>query len=113
VCPGPVASEIARDAPWPINELVIWGMRQAFQTSQRAALPVVKLALEGTAAFASAHQTSSSETEGWWVGSKSVHFHMSEARPAADEAADEVSGDWLWDITAAAFQDLDKLDAGH
>ncbi len=95
VCPGPVASDIARAAPWPINKIVAWGMRHTFQTPERAALPVVKLALSGAAAFPQASDIS---------GAGSVHFHMSEPRLALAEASDVASGEWLWRMASSALE---------
>ena len=95
VCPGPVASDIARAAPWPINKIVAWGMRHMFQTPERAALPVVKLALQGAAAFPEASEASHAAA---------VHFHMSEPRPALAEAIDIASGEWIWRMADNALE---------
>ena len=91
VCPGPVASDIARAAPWPINQIVAWAMRQTFQTPERAALPVVKLALQGAAAFPG-------------TSGAAVHFHMSEPRSAVAEATDTTNGKWLWGVTSSVLE---------
>jgi len=65
-------------------------MRQTFQSGQRAALPVVKLALEGPSAFGG--------------DGSALHFHMSEPRNAAAEAADTAIGQWLWEMTGEALK---------
>jgi NAD(P)-dependent dehydrogenase (short-subunit alcohol dehydrogenase family) len=96
VCPGPVASDIARAAPWPVNHIVAWGMRQTFQTPERAALPVVKLALQGAAAFRDHSKTSDP--------AGAVHFHMSEPRPAVVEATDIANGEWIWSMTSSVVE---------
>ena len=98
VCPGPVASDIARAAPWPINNIVAWGMRHTFQTPERAALPVVKLALQGAAGFHEAFEPSDTS------GAAAVHFHMSERRAALAEAADIGSGEWIWSMTDSVLK---------
>lgn len=43
--PTYLACQIARDAPWPINEITQYGMRLCFPSAQDAALPVVELLL--------------------------------------------------------------------
>ena len=40
ICPGPVSSNIAGDAPWPINEIVVLWMKYSFVSGVDAALPL-------------------------------------------------------------------------
>ena len=80
VCPGPVASEIARDAPWPLGDLTLFGMWLTFPSPSDAALPIVERLLAGKTA--------------------DVHYHMSEVRAAGSHAQDAAVGDWLWKQTA-------------
>ena len=80
VCPGPVASEIARDAPWPLGDLTLVGMWLTFPSPSDAALPLVERLLAGKTA--------------------DVHYHMSEVRAAGSHAQDAAVGDWLWKQTA-------------
>jgi len=80
VCPGPVASEIARDAPWPLGDLTLFGMWLTFPSPSDAALPLVERLLAGKTA--------------------DVHYHMSEVRAAGSHAQDAAVGDWLWKQTA-------------
>jgi len=80
VCPGPVASEIARDAPWPLGDLTLFGMWLTFPSPSDAALPLVERLLAGKTA--------------------DVHYHMKEVRAAGSHAQDAAVGDWLWKQTA-------------
>ena len=80
VCPGPVASEIARDAPWPLGDLTLVGMWLTFPSPSDAALPIVERLLADKTA--------------------DVHYHMSEVRAAGSHAQDAAVGDWLWKQTA-------------
>jgi len=82
ICPGPVASEIAREAPWPIGPITKYCMGLVFPAPSIAALPVIDLAV-----------TARDE------GPAGVHYHMSEARPAGAGASDDAIGAWLWDET--------------
>lgn len=81
VCPGPVASDIARDAPRLVATAVAAVLRWVFPTAAEAALPVVALAVEPTFAFGSGEP---------------VHHHMSEPRAAGGGASDEAAGAWVW-----------------
>ena len=87
ICPGPVASEIARDAPWPIGDVAQYGMWATFPSPADAALPVVELLLPaaGVAARAPA----------------AVHYHMSEVKRAGARADEPEVGAWLWEQTMA------------
>jgi len=80
VCPGPVASQIARDAPWPLGDLTLFGIWLTFPSPSDAALPLVERLLAGKTA--------------------DVHYHMSEVRAAGSHAQDAAVGDWLWKQTA-------------
>ena len=82
ICPGPVASEIAREAPWPIGAITKYGMSLLFPSPAIAALPVVELAVTASGG-----------------SSKEVHYHMSEPRPAGAGASDDAVGAWLWEET--------------
>ena len=64
ICPGPVATDIARDAPAAVKWLVDAFMTAAFQTSLQAARPVVAIA--ATPAFA---------------GPSGSHHHMYKMKP--------------------------------
>ena len=92
VCPGPVASEIARDAPWPIGPLTQYGMWLTFPSPADAALPVIELLLPSPP-HAAAH------TDGG-----AVHYHMSEACRAGARANEAAVGAWLWEQTAALLE---------
>jgi len=83
ICPGPVASQIARDAPWPINEITQYGMRLCFPSAQDAALPVVELLLSSM---------------------PDIHYHMSEPRTAGSRASEAAVGAWLWEETMALLE---------
>lgn len=81
ICPGPVASDIARDAPPLVASAVAFALRWAFPSAAEAALPVVALAVD--AGFAAEHGAP-------------VHHHMSEPRPAGGNASDPALGAWVW-----------------
>lgn len=82
ICPGPVASEIARDAPWPICDLVQAGMWAIFPSPADAALPVIELLRLPRAS-----------------DKAPVHYHMCEAKPAGSRAEEAAIGAWLWEQT--------------
>jgi len=79
VCPGPVVSDIARSAPWPLPEIVGLGMRLFFQPANEAALPIMWLALSPMA-----------------QKEKEVNWHMSQARRAGQNVSDPDVGKWIW-----------------
>ena len=81
VCPGPVGSEIAREAPWPLGAFTQLGMRLAFPSPTEAALPVLTLAVAPLEALPDA---------------SAVHYHMCEPLAPGQGAADEAVGNWLW-----------------
>jgi hypothetical protein len=96
VCPGPVGSEIARDAPWPINKLTEYWMRWSFIAPSDAALPVVELAVQKCA--------KGLPTLPALVYPGEVHFHMSEAQDAGACADNPIVGEWLWGETQRLLQ---------
>ena len=100
MCPGPVASEIARKAPWPLNVIVVAGMRWAFPDPIEAALAVLNLADGGD-------QSSNGEAGNGGRGedTSQVHWHMAEPREAGMHADDPVVGAWLWDKTEALLKE--------
>jgi NAD(P)-dependent dehydrogenase (short-subunit alcohol dehydrogenase family) len=81
VCPGPVASEIARDAPPLVAAAVSAMLRATFPSAAEAALPVVALAVDPAFALDTG---------------ASVHHHMSEPRVAGGGASGEEAGAWVW-----------------
>jgi NAD(P)-dependent dehydrogenase (short-subunit alcohol dehydrogenase family) len=87
MCPGPVASDIARSAPWPIGDLVVWLMALTFQEIEEAALPVLRLAISPE-----------------YSGSTSLHFHMAEERPARHDATDIIFGEQIYHKTLALIK---------
>ncbi len=95
VCPGPVASEIARHAPWPLNAIVREALRLVFPSAARAALAVVELAIQPRELIQPVGLSSEARPTHY----RPVHFHMSEHRAASSEAAEPAIGQWLWDET--------------
>eukprot|EP01062_Namystynia_karyoxenos_P003190 TRINITY_DN11124_c1_g1_i1.p1 TRINITY_DN11124_c1_g1~~TRINITY_DN11124_c1_g1_i1.p1 ORF type:complete len:410 (+),score=101.37 TRINITY_DN11124_c1_g1_i1:81-1232(+) len=81
MCPGPVASDIARDAPWPFNALTKAWMGLIFPSALDAALPVLWLATDPSAAQGE------------------VHYHIAEPRRAGAGAADPELGAWVYEQT--------------
>ena len=93
ICPGPVSSNIAGDAPWPINEIVVLWMKYSFVSGVDAALPLFNVGFY-----------KHSKTR---VDDKSkplVHFHMGEERPASKESQYESNGSVLWSLTHKLFK---------
>ena len=90
ICPGPVASEIARDAPWPIDDITKFILRMSFPSPTDAALAVVERVVCPRATPA--------------PSTSAVHYHMSELKAAGSGAADEASGAWLWVETAKLIE---------
>ena len=84
ICPGPVASEIAREAPWPISSITQFGMKLIFPSPPEAALPVLSLAVQPLDVLPDA---------------AAVHYHMSEPLAAGASADDAKVGAWLWKET--------------
>jgi NAD(P)-dependent dehydrogenase (short-subunit alcohol dehydrogenase family) len=87
ICPGPVASDIAKSAPWPIGEIVTWMMALSFQKIEEAALPVLRLAVSPE-----------------YTKMKSTHFHMAEERPARHDATDADFGRSIYEQTLDLIQ---------
>mmetsp|Transcript_21336 Transcript_21336/g.49802 ORF Transcript_21336/g.49802 Transcript_21336/m.49802 type:complete len:226 (+) Transcript_21336:883-1560(+) len=80
VCPGPVASDIARDTPLLVAWAVAAVLHMMLPSAAEAALPVVALAVDPAFAFGRGAP---------------VHHHMSEARAAGGNAIDEAFGAWV------------------
>jgi NAD(P)-dependent dehydrogenase (short-subunit alcohol dehydrogenase family) len=89
VCPGPVASEIGREAPPAVARALSFLLRMVFPTPAEAALPVLRLAFDESFAV---------------DRGAPVHHHMSEARPAGGDAADADVGAWVWSETQRLIQ---------
>ena len=92
ICPGPVASDIASSAPWPLNLLVKLWMDASFIPAIDAALPVVFLALYPTDEHVNAGED------------LPVHWHMAEARQALETTTLESTGQFLWESTRKIFE---------
>lgn len=97
VCPGPVASEIARDAPL-VGALVQWGMRLAFPSPTQAALPVLELAVQPPASLVQP------DWPACLSATAAVHYHMSEPCKAGGGADDPDTSRWLWEATQALLK---------
>lgn len=96
ICPGPVASQIAREAPWPIGDIARWGMWLTFPAPSDAALPVVELLRPiASGAALTAHAPKSADEV------SAVHYHMSEPKRAGRRADEPEMGAWLWAQTQA------------
>ncbi len=90
VCPGPVNSRIAREAPAAVRPLLDLVMRLGFRSPEAAALPLVAL---GT------HPTFAGET--------GRYFHVEECKPMSERALDPEAGRGLWDATESLLRRLD------
>jgi len=93
LCPGPVASNIARSAPAWLAPALRMMMRRLFLSPERAAQPVVLLAA-GSA----------------MEGRTGVYLHMLRESAASALARDPESGRRLWAEAEALLDRLDRLD---
>ena len=88
LCPGPVNSNIAREAPTIIQPLMKLVFRMFFSSPEKAAEPVVYMA-------------TSKELEG---KSKDYLFLMSR-KPVDEKAADPENGEKLWNMTEQLIEE--------
>lgn len=79
LCPGPIASEIAREAPGWVKPILGPLMKLTFRAPQKAAEPVILLAAGKT-----------------MEGRNGVYLHMMREKSVSDLAADENNGQELW-----------------
>ncbi len=79
ICPGAVASNMARDAPAAIKPAIDWVMQRSFASPEHAAEPVVYLA-------------ASPEME----DESGVYLHMRRRRAPVEHALDPQNGARLW-----------------
>lgn len=91
LCPGAVASDIAREAPGWVKPLLGPTMRLLFQSPAKAARPVLWLA----AAREIADQTG-------------VYVHLGRRKPAATQATDPEQGRRAWDAAHALLATLPR-----
>ena len=87
LCPGPVASNIAREAPAWLKPVVSPLLKLLFRSPAKAAEPVVLLA-------------GGSEMG----GRNGVYLHMMREKAVSDLAADPENGRLLWDWSAALLK---------
>lgn len=80
LCPGPIASRMARDAPAFLTPVVDASMRLLFQAPEKAALPVTYLATAPELAG----------TTGWYL-------HLMQRKAPSDAATDANNGKLLWE----------------
>ena len=102
ICPGPVSSDIAGDAPWPVNHLVVLWMKYSFVSAIEAALPLLNV---GFYKHAENRQDDTAKPL--------VHFHMGEERPASKESQYEANGSILWSLTHKLFKNRKPLSASQ
>lgn len=82
LCPGPIASDIAREAPTWVKPLLGPLMRLLFRSPEKAAAPALLLA--GGASMA---------------GRSGVYLHMMCEKAVSDLAADPDNGRQLWELS--------------
>ena len=87
LCPGPVASDIAREAPGWVKPILGPIMRAAFRAPDKAAEPVMLLA--GGEAMA---------------GRTGVYLHIMREKTVSDLAADPENGRLLWEKSGEIIQ---------
>lgn len=80
LCPGPIASGIAREAPTWLKPLIGPLMRFMFRSPERAADPVILLAAGKS-----------------MKGRTGVYLHMMREKAVSDQASDPGNGRLLWD----------------
>ena len=87
LCPGPVNSNIAREAPAFLKPLLYPVMRLLFATPEKAAKPVIYLCCAQE------------------MGRRSgVYLHLMRERQASALAMDEAAGERLWRVSEALLQ---------
>jgi NAD(P)-dependent dehydrogenase (short-subunit alcohol dehydrogenase family) len=79
LCPGPIASRIARDAPAVLEPVIQGAMRRVFQSPEKAALPVIYLATAPELAG----------DTGWYL-------HLMRRKAMSPAATDLENGRQLW-----------------
>ena len=87
LCPGPVYTNIARDAPWFLRPLAKFIMKTGFQSPTEAAKSVIYLCCAPEA--------------GQDTGR---YHHMMRAKPISPYAADVKSGEKLWELSKPMIQ---------
>jgi NAD(P)-dependent dehydrogenase (short-subunit alcohol dehydrogenase family) len=87
ICPGPIASKLAREAPIWIRPVLAPAMRLFFAPPAVAARPVAYLA-------------ASPEIE----GKTALYLHRSEVKDAAESARDAERGDAVWQAARALVE---------
>ena len=80
LCPGPIASNIARDAPGWLKPIIPPLLKVLFRSPEKAAEPVVLLAAD----------TEYGEKTG-------VYLHMMRVKPPSDLASDAANGQRIWE----------------
>ena len=91
LCPGPVASNIARESPALLKPLIVPMMKLLFRSPEKAAEPVIYLAC----APEMEKQTG-------------VYLHMMREKSASPLARDEVNGKKLWEKSAEIIRDYEQ-----
>ena len=87
LCPGPVNSNIAREAPASLKILLVPVMKLLFASPEKAAKPVIYLCC--------------AEEMGQRSG---VYFHLMREKPASPLARDEEAGTRLWRVSKALLE---------
>ena len=82
VCPGPVVSNMARALPFSIPKVVGLATNIFFQSAEKAALPILWLAL-----------SNSSELN----NNNEINWQMGVPSPSGNNASDERNGGWIMD----------------
>ncbi|NRA40680.1 MAG: SDR family NAD(P)-dependent oxidoreductase [Pseudomonadales bacterium] len=89
LCPGPIASNIARESPGFLRPIIGPIMRLFFNSPEAAAAPIMLLAC----AESMADKTG-------------VYLHMMREKPCSELAADPANGQQLWDKSAALLSEF-------
>ena len=87
LCPGPVYTNIARDAPWFLMPLAKFIMKTGFQSPTQAAKSVIYLCCAPEAGRDTGR-----------------YHHMMRAKPISRHAADTSNGEKLWELSEPMIQ---------
>lgn len=87
LCPGGVATNIARDAPGWLAPIVGPAMRMLFPTPEKAIAPIIYLCCSEEAGFSSG-----------------MYLHMMQRKSVSEFAKDETNGERLWDASEELIQ---------
>ena len=90
ICPGPVHSNIVKEAPWLLRTVLKGVFRIVFRSPARAALPVVYMALSKD-----------------YAGSTNEYLHMFNPKKMDPKVYEPKEGQKLWEQSMKLLKDID------